>query len=273
MPITTINGVRLFWEQRGDRGAPLVFVHGSWGDHHNWDAVVPELSRTFPVFTYDRRGHSQSERPSAQGHYEEDVADLAALITSNNLAPAHVASNSGGAIVALKLAAARPDLFASVVAHEPPLVGMIQDHPMMPQVRQRLNAVVDTLKSGDAEAGARLFVETVALGPGTWDTLTPEIRQTFVFNAPTWLDEMSEPESVMAVDLNRLAAFTRPLLLSQGDRSPPFFAVALDRVTAAVPTAKRHTFHGAGHVPHITHPAEYVRVVNAFLQTGRVPAA
>jgi pimeloyl-ACP methyl ester carboxylesterase len=62
MPIDTINGVRIFWEQTGERGAPLVLVHGSWGDHHNWDAVVPALARTFRVFTYDRRGHSQSER-------------------------------------------------------------------------------------------------------------------------------------------------------------------------------------------------------------------
>ncbi|HEY6212538.1 MAG TPA: alpha/beta fold hydrolase, partial [Vicinamibacterales bacterium] len=92
MPITTINGVRLYWEQQGD-GAPLVLVHGSWGDHHNWDAVVPQLSRSFRVFTYDRRGHSQSERLAAQGHVDEDVADLAAFITAQRLAPVHLAGN------------------------------------------------------------------------------------------------------------------------------------------------------------------------------------
>ena len=74
MAITFINGVRLFWEQHGDRGAPVVFVHGSWGDHHNWDAVVPAFARSFRVFTYDRRGHSQSERLPTQGTIEEDVA-------------------------------------------------------------------------------------------------------------------------------------------------------------------------------------------------------
>ncbi len=110
MPITTINGVRLFWEQTGDHGAPLVLVHRSWADHHSWDAVVPGLARTFRVFTYDRRGHSQSERLPAQGSIEEDIADLAALITTNGLAPVHVAGNSFGAAITLKLAAAQPDL-------------------------------------------------------------------------------------------------------------------------------------------------------------------
>src|SRR6266849_6687464 len=258
MPISTINGVQLFWEQTGDSGAPLVLVHGSWGDHHNWDAVVPGLARSLRVFTYDRRGHSQSERLPTQGTIEEDVADLAAFITTNHLAPAHVVGNSFGAAIALKLAAAQPDLFASLTVHEPPLIGMLGNDPTLP-LRGRIRAVLKTLKSGEMETGARQFVETVALGPGMWDKLPPEMQQTFVFNAPTWMDEMNEPEHVMSVDLDRLAAFNHPVFITKGDQSPPFFAVILDKISRALPQAQHHTFHGAGHVPHLTHPDEYVK--------------
>jgi len=272
MPSTTINGVRIFWDQRGEAGAPFVLVHGSWGDHHNWDAVVAGLARTFRVFTYDRRGHSQSERLPTQGSIEEDAADLAAFITTNDLAPAHVAGNSFGAAITLKCAAAHPDLFASATAHEPPLIGMLENHPALPVVRERIGAVLATLRAGDLESGARQFVETVALGPGMWEKLPPEMQRTFVFNAPTWVDEMNEPERVMTVDLDRLGAFTQPLLVTQGTASPPFFAVILDTITAAVPRAQRYTFQGAGHVPHVTHADEYVRVATQFALTGR-PAA
>lgn len=268
MPTTIINGIRLFWEQRGRSGVPIVLVHGSWGDHHNWDTVVPALARTFRVFTYDRRGHSQSERLPTQGSIQEDVEDLAAFITANGLAPAHVAGNSFGAAITLKLAAAQPHLFASLSAHEPPLIGMIGDHPMFPAVRQRIGAVLTTLQSGDAESGARQFVETVALGPGMWDKLPPEMRKTFVFNAPTWVDEMKESERVMAVDLVRLAAFRQPMLLTRGDQSPPFFDAILDKIAEAVPSSQRYTFRGGGHVPHLTHPDEYVRVLTNFIQHG-----
>ncbi len=58
MPIDKINGVKLYWELTGSGGDPLVLVHGSWGDHHNWDLVTEGLSKTFRVLTYDRRGHS-----------------------------------------------------------------------------------------------------------------------------------------------------------------------------------------------------------------------
>lgn len=266
MPVTTINGVRIFWEQRGDSGAPLVLVHGSWGDHHNWDAVVPGLARTFRVFTYDRRGHSRSERLPSPGSIEEDVADLAAFIAANKLGPAHIAGNSFGAAITLKCAAAHPDLFASAAAHEPPLLGMLEHHPALAVVRERIGVVIATLQSGDLESGARQFVEMVALGPGMWDRLPPDMRQTFVFNAPTWLDEMNEPETAMTVDLDRLAAFTKPLLITRGDQSPPFFSAILDQIAAALPHAQRHTFHGAGHVPHVTNVDEYVAVITEFAQ-------
>jgi pimeloyl-ACP methyl ester carboxylesterase len=81
MPDSSINGVSLYWEVKGD-GEPVVLVHGSWGDHNNWAQVVPALSSSLRVVTYDRRGHSASERPPAQGSIDEDVADLAGLIAS-----------------------------------------------------------------------------------------------------------------------------------------------------------------------------------------------
>jgi pimeloyl-ACP methyl ester carboxylesterase len=266
MPIRAVNGVQLFWEEHGESDVPLILVHGSWGDHHNWDLVVPGLARQRRVFTYDRRGHSLSERPSAQGNIEEDVADLSALIQSQKFSSAHVAGNSFGAAIALKLAAVRPHLFASLVVHEPPLIGMLADDPALPFVRHRIAAVLDTLHTGDLEAGARQFVETVALGPGAWEKLPAEQRRTFVFNAPTWVDEMQESESAFAVDLARLSTFTSPLLMTQGDQSPPFFGVILETIASVMRQAQRHTFHGAGHVPHLSHPDEYVRVVTGFLQ-------
>jgi pimeloyl-ACP methyl ester carboxylesterase len=55
MPTATVNGVRLFYTLTGEAEPPLVLVHGSWGDHHSWDRVVPALTERFRVLVYDRR--------------------------------------------------------------------------------------------------------------------------------------------------------------------------------------------------------------------------
>jgi len=105
-----------------------------------------------------------------------------------------------------------------------------------------------------------------------WARLSPEMQQTFVFNAPTWLDEMNEP-SAFTLDLQRLSQFHQPALISEGDQSPPFFGTILDRIETALPHAQRKTFRGAGHLPHLTHPDEFVSVVSGFINSAAVPAA
>jgi len=269
MTTTQINGTQIYWEINGEDGDPIVLVHGSWGDHQNWAPVVPTLSRSFRVLTYDRRGHSRSERPLGQGSVREDVADLAALLEHLQHSPAHIIGNSFGASIVLWLASERPELFRSLIVHEPPLFGLLADErdakPALGAVQDRFSAVVRLLTAGDAAGGARQFVETIAFGPGAWQELPEEVRNTFVFNAPTWLDEVRDPEA-MEIDLARLHGFSAPTLLTIGEQSPPFFALVVARVAGALPHAVRQTYPGAGHVPHLSHPEEYARVVTEFIK-------
>jgi hypothetical protein len=63
----------------------------------------------------------------------------------------------------------------------------------------------------DAEA-AEQFVETVAFGPGMWKQLPPNLRATFGKNAPTYLDELRDPDG-FSVDLDGGALRTRTTLV------------------------------------------------------------
>lgn len=269
MPTTSINGIQLYWQLDGDTGDPVVLVHGSWGDHRNWLPVVPALSGSFRVLTYDRRGHSGSERPEGQASVREDVADLAALLEHLDHSPAHIIGNSFGGSIVLRLAAERPELFRGLIVHEPPLFGLLKDtqdaQSALVAVQDRMSAVVDMLAAGDFTGGARQFVETIAFGPGAWLSLPQATRDIFVFNAPTWLDEARDPEA-LEIDLSRLRGFSAPVLLTVGGQSPPFFPLVVDRIAEALAQAERYLFAEAGHVPHLTHPENYVRVAMGFIE-------
>jgi pimeloyl-ACP methyl ester carboxylesterase len=270
MGTISVNGAQLYYEITGSSDVPVVLVHGSWGDHHNWDRVVPALGRSFKVLTFDRRGHSQSVGGKEKGTLHDDVMDLVALLEALDFAPAHIIGNSFGAAIALRLACERPDLFRSLTAHEPPLFGVLEGDATLEaplaEMQRRVRAVVDVLRSGDATAGARLFVETIAFGPGGWDTMPEPARQTFIANAWTWLDEQDDPAS-SSIDLGRLRPFAKPALLTRGDQSAPFFPAVVARVAPAVPHASQHLFAGAGHVPHLEAPAAYVDVVTRFIES------
>ncbi len=268
MATLNVNGVRLRHELAGGGESPLVLVHGSWGDHHIWDGIVPALAQSFRVLTYDRRGHSDSQRPAGQGSVLDDVADLAALIEQLDLAPAHVLGNSFGAVITLRLAATRPELFRSLLVHEPPLFGILGGlAPTEPiqAAETQIRAVIDLLEKGEMETAAHQFMDNVAFGPGAWQEFPPEMRRTTVENAPTFLDEERDPES-RTIALPGLAGFSHPVLLTQGDQSAPFFPVIMDELAKALPRAERLTLVGTGHVPQVTRPDEYVRTIESFIE-------
>jgi pimeloyl-ACP methyl ester carboxylesterase len=270
MPTTSVNGVRLLYELNGTDEIPLVLVHGAWSSHHTWDRVAPRLAESFRVLTYDRRGHSGSERPVGQGSVREDVADLAALIEHLGLAPAWVAESSFGATITLRLASERPDILLGIICHEPaPLFSLLADDPafasMLYEVSRKEQAVVERVASGDHAGAAEQFVETVALGPGSWTQLPPQLRQTLIENAPSFLDEVNDPER-NEFDLDELKGFSQPALLTLGDQSPPFYAPIVAMFGKVLNRAKTVTFPGAGHVPYNTHPEAYIEVVTAFIR-------
>ncbi|HYP48552.1 MAG TPA: alpha/beta hydrolase [Thermoleophilaceae bacterium] len=257
------NGVKLHWELHGS-GEPVALVHGSWGNAMEWEAVAAELAASFQVLVYDRRGHSRSERPSTQGSVDEDGDDLAGLLEALDLAPAHVVTNSYGGNIALRLATRRPDLFRSLACHEPPLFSLLggdsESREMLEQATASFGAVADRIAEMDHDGAARQFIDEVALGAGGWDTLPAEAKATFIENAPTFLDELNDPD-LLKVDDGALGRLQRPVLLTTGTESPPLFPRVVDRLADLIPHAARQTIPGAGHEPHQTMPESYAEMI------------
>ena len=83
-------------------------------------------------------------------------------------------------------------------------------------------------------------------------------------NAPTFLDEANDPDQ-LAIDLRGLAGFPKPALLTKGALSPPMFAPIVDQIVTALRAADLYVFPTAGHIPHVTHPEDYVAAIRGFV--------
>lgn len=262
MGTVTVNRVRLEYDDAGT-GPAVVWVHGGFTDRRGASAIAPLLSARHRFIAYDRRGHSGSERAPGRQSVDDHVADLGGLVEALDAAPAHLLGNSDGGEVALKLAARRPDLVASVCVHEPSCYFVLPEPPDLAW----LHRAVAALERGDDAEAARVVMEDAALGPGAWAALPEASRRLFVHNAPPWLDTARDP-TYGRIDPDDLARLTMPVLLTVGGEALPTDVAIVARLGELMPTARRHTFAGAGHVPHRTHPAGFATVVTAFVDAS-----
>src|SRR5207247_8463821 len=109
------GGVRLAVREWPGEGPSILLLHGLASSSHIWDLVAPRLAPRFRVVAYDQRGHGLSGKPSSGYGFDRLIADATEVIRTLGLGRPVVAGHSGGANVALQLAADRPRLVSGDV--------------------------------------------------------------------------------------------------------------------------------------------------------------
>src|SRR5215217_8034018 len=124
-----VPGATLTYDVRGDLAQrPVLLMIGSPMAASGFPTLASHFEdRT--VVTYDPRGVERSVRSGELGELSPDdhAGDLVALIEHLDAGPVDIFASSGGAVNALALAAKRPELIHTLVAHEPPLAGIVPD--------------------------------------------------------------------------------------------------------------------------------------------------
>ena len=108
-------GVRMHLREVGDADAPpVLFLHGIMGHRHDWDVLIDRLGASRRVIAVDQRGHGRSEWTRSY-RVADMAADAIALIEQLDVAPVPIVGHSMGAMVALVVAARRPELVDRIV--------------------------------------------------------------------------------------------------------------------------------------------------------------
>jgi pimeloyl-ACP methyl ester carboxylesterase len=161
VPVTAatldVPDARLYYEVRG--AGPLVVLVGAPMDARSFAPLADLLATDHTVLTTDPRGINRSsvhdrDRDSTP---EMRADDLARLITHLDAGPAVVLGSSGGAVSALALVQAHPELVPTVVAHEPPLGELLDDRE---RLREATEDIIATYLAGDVRGAWVKFLAT-----------------------------------------------------------------------------------------------------------------
>ncbi|MHA2162829.1 MAG: alpha/beta fold hydrolase [Candidatus Thorarchaeota archaeon] len=115
------GGIKLHYEVGPDNGPPLVLIPGQGGDWKSYEKVLDPLSNNFHIFVVDVRGHGKSDWATGQYSFETIGADMTTLLKTEVGKRAIISGNSSGGLIALWLAANKPELVSGIVLEDPPL--------------------------------------------------------------------------------------------------------------------------------------------------------
>ncbi|HXW08199.1 MAG TPA: alpha/beta hydrolase [Vicinamibacterales bacterium] len=243
-----INGVDLHYDIVGD-GEPVLWVHGFFGAGSDWRYVFPEPPANLRLIAPDLRGHGASTNPSDEFSFRQAAADLESLLDHLGIASVKAIGVSGGGIVLLHMATARPARLESMVIVSAP--------PYFPLQARAVQRQVSESTFGEAELG----MMRMRHGEERWQQLLRHCRGL----ADSYDDVSFTPPSLSRVSARTLIVF--------GDDDPLYpVALALE-LRAAIPASHLWILPGAGHAPIFgPHAPAFVATALPFLQ-GAWPEA
>jgi 3-oxoadipate enol-lactonase len=119
MPMLSVNGTELYYEDTGGSGQPVVFSHGLLWSTRLYDPQVDALRGRFRCIAYDHRGQGRSAvPPESVIDMETLYLDAVGLIEKLGVGPCHFVGLSMGGFIGMRLAARRPELLRSLVLME-----------------------------------------------------------------------------------------------------------------------------------------------------------
>ncbi|MEU8817682.1 alpha/beta hydrolase [Actinoplanes sp. NPDC048796] len=261
--VRSADGTRLAVRREGT-GDPIVLLHGSGGGLHSWDPRIAHLADSYELWIPARRGYAPSDLPPGRKSFQQEVADVTAVLVAV-ARPAHLVGASYGATLALHTAAAplspagpaTPPALRTLTVFEPPLFAS------GPRIAPLLDRYRDCFDRDD-HAGMFAVLNEVTQVPR---------RIAAAFGPPTrnpaaelgWLHDLE----ALADDSPAFVANPAiPTLILQGADTWDPMPATIDALAAALPHARRVSWPGQSHFAPSLAPELMATALRDFFADG-----
>jgi 3-oxoadipate enol-lactonase len=216
------DGIKLYYEEHGRTGTPLVLAYGIGGNTEMWDVNVPALSAAHRLILWEPRGHARSDSPEdpARVSFARWALDLGDVLDHLRIRRAHIGGLSLGAGIATRFALRWPGRVRSLlVTNSSSASGL----PLsVDNLVLRAQSIKITLEQGlDAMAEYAMqanpnLVERLRIDPGARAEFYEEYRRL------TPIGYANSLRALLAMDhiTEQLRTIRVPVLLIGGDRDP-----------------------------------------------------
>lgn len=263
----------LFNRSFGSSDRQVLAFHCTMAHSGAWrgvSAAMPEVTITAP----DMLSHGRSR--DWDRHGSDYLTHMVPLVEPLLDRPMDVVGHSFGGLIALNLAARRPDRVRSLTLVEPVFFAVArEDRPdMMATHDADAGPYIAALKARDFELGARLFNRMWTEGKAHWDDMPEPTRKAMARGVQVVADcapsTMWDQSGMLRPEV--LERVKMPTLILTGGESHPIMRVVANGLMRRLPNATAHRIRGAGHMLPITHPYETAQELRGLMSTLKTVA-
>lgn len=231
------GGAKIYYARFG-QGAPVVLLHGGFGNGDHWSNQVPVLAETFSVIAIDSRGQGRSTRTKATPTYDVMASDVLAVLDHLKIDKASFVGWSDGGEIALKLAIHHPERVAKLF-----VLGANYD------ARGSKRTKNTTFSAYNAKC--RADYEKLSKRP--WNALV------------TWLTPIWRRP--MGFTKEQLRSIKVPTIVADGDHDEVVVLAQVEEMAKLMPNARLEVFRDASHFVLWQDPAAVNKVLVEFLSS------
>jgi pimeloyl-ACP methyl ester carboxylesterase len=238
-------------------------------DASAFEPVADLLAGSHRVITADPRGINRSpvDDPDADSTPQLRADDLHRLLRHLDSGPAAVLGSSGGASTALALAQLHPEWVHTVIAHEPPVVELLDDRE---EHHRATEEVIATYLAGDTAGAWRRYLADagISLPEPVFDAMFGRERSSkeaaderFAFT------RMERATNLWRPDIRALLEADVRIVIGIGEQSSGQLCDRTSRALATALGVGPVAFPG-GHVGFVEQPEQFAHRLRAVLAAG-----
>jgi pimeloyl-ACP methyl ester carboxylesterase len=260
--VSAPDGLRLHVRCHGPRraaGCPVVCLPGLSRNTSDFDVLASELAQAGRrVLALDYRGRGRSDYDPDPKHYDlaVELADVTAVLTALEAAPAIFIGTSRGGLIAMLLAAAKPTMIAGAVFND---IGPVIEPQGLLRIKSYVGRMppIRSYEEG-ADSLRRLFsAQFTRLGPDDWlawsrrnyDERDGRLIQRYDSRLAETLKDVDVEKPLPALWPQFDALAHVPVMVVRGENSDILSAATIAAMAARRPDLVRVEVAGEGHAP------------------------
>jgi sigma-B regulation protein RsbQ len=248
---------------------PMMFAHGYGCDQNMWRLIVPRFADRYRIILFDHIGAGRSDlsaydnqrHGSLQG-YADDVLDLCEQL---DLEDVIFVGHSVSAIIGVLAAAARPELFASLILVGPSPRYIDDDGYVGGFSRGDIDELLASLDSN--YLGWSSAIAPVIMGRPDRPELAEELEESFCRTDPGLARRFAHV-TFLSDNRDDLARVDTPALVLQCTDDVIAPVTVGEYVRDHMPNATMVLLNATGHCPHLSAPEETADAIDRYLQSS-----